>query len=425
MPKMSPQSISFAALFLAFPAAYVAAQAQAGSAAGPGQTAAPTATPRQSGTVKAVTPHDFVLTTAAGQDYAVTVPEKARILLVPPGSRDLSQAQPGTMGDIAAGDRAIVSGTTGDSGAMLSAARVIVMKSSAIAASHEADQAAWSRGVGGIVRSVDPAKGVITASSGLRTLTVDTTPNTIVRRYAGASVRFEDAVKSSVGAIAPGDQIRVRGERTPASSASPETSGSANAGTPGGADAGTQGTTIIADEIVAGSFANFSGLLTAVDPGAGTVTLKDLATKRTVTVAVSDGSNLRRMPPGMGQTMASRGQEGQAGQGGQASAAPASSSADGANGARRSGAGAGGGGRGSAGGDLSRMIGRMPTETLAGLKPGDAVMIVASNNPQSGQPTAITLLAGVEQVLAAHPSGETTLSPWNLGGGGAEGGGVQ
>ena len=68
--------------------------------------------------------------------------------------------------------------------------------------------------------------------------------------------------------------------------------------------------------------------------------------------------------------------------------------------------------------DLSRMLNRLPTETLAGLKPGDAVMIVASDAPHTSQPTAITLLAGVEQVLAAHPAGETTLSPWSLGGGG-------
>ena len=66
---------------------------------------------------------------------------------------------------------------------------------------------------------------------------------------------------------------------------------------------------------------------------------------------------------------------------------------------------------------------RLPTETVGGLKQGDAVMVVASNNAQTGRPTAITLLVGVEQILAAHPSGETQLSPWSLGsGGGGEGG---
>lgn len=69
------------------------------------------------------------------------------------------------------------------------------------------------------------------------------------------------------------------------------------------------------------------------------------------------------------------------------------------------------------------MMNRLPTETLGELKPGDAVMIVASDG-QGGRPTAVTLLSGVEQILAAHPSGETTLSPWSLGGEGSEGGDV-
>lgn len=180
----------------------------------PTPSASQVAVPRQSGTVKAVTPHDFVLTTTAGQDVPVTVTAKARILLVPPGSKDLSSAQPGTTADIAAGDRVIVSGTPGDPAQMMNATRVIVMKSTAIAARSAADQAAWARGAGGIVRSVDGTTGIITVANGMRTLTVDTTPKTIVRRYAGGSVRFEDAVKSDVASIHPGDQVRARGERS-------------------------------------------------------------------------------------------------------------------------------------------------------------------------------------------------------------------
>lgn len=387
-------------------------QAQTPSAPNAPQAGAP----RESGTVKAVAAHDFVLTTAAGQDVAVTVPEKARILLVPPGSKDLSSAVPGTLVDIAAGDRAIVGGTAGDSGPALNATRVIVMKSSAIAARGAADQAAWARGVGGIVRSVDPATGVITLSSGLRNLTVNTSANTVVRRYAGSSVRFEDAVRSDVTAIQPGDQLRARGQRSP------------------------DGAAIAADEIVTGSFANFSGVLSATDPAAGTVTLKDLASKRTVTVVITKQSTIKRLPPGAMQAMAGRGAGAGAGAGTSGSPAPGGQTAAGAGaaggapggGGDRSaqasgGAGTGtgtGNGAGRAGMDLSRMLPRLPAETLADLKPGDAVMIVASNSTGSAEPTAITLLTGVEQILAAHPSGETTLSPWSLGGGQeGEGGG--
>jgi hypothetical protein len=78
--------------------------------------------------------------------------------------------------------------------------------------------------------------------------------------------------------------------------------------------------------------------------------------------------------------------------------------------------------------DLSQMLSRLPTETLGGLKAGDAVMIVATS-PAADSPssTAVTLLAGVEAILTASPSGQTmTLSPWSVGGGGepSEGGGA-
>lgn len=390
------RAIPLSLVLFAFSAPFAFAQAA------PAQSGAQTAAPRQSGTVKAITPHDFVLTTAAGQDVAVTIAAGTRILLVPPGSHDLSAAQPGAITDIAAGDRAIVSGTAGDPTSSLNATRVLVMKSSAIAANREAAQTAWAHGAGGIVKSVDPAAGAVMLSSGTRTIKVNTTPQTVVRRYAGTSVRFEDAVRSSVADIHPGDQLRARGERTP------------------------DGNTVTADEIVTGSFSNYSGTLSAVDPVKRTVTLTDLATRHAVTVAVTDASNLRRLPAGAAQMMASHAQaaDGAANTAGQPTAARANEgSAGGPHTGHAAGGGAGSGGgagfgRGGAGADLSRMMNRLPTETLAGLKPGDAVMIVAANNPQTAPPAAINLLVGVEQILAAHPSGETTLSPWNLGGGG-------
>jgi hypothetical protein len=86
----------------------------------------------------------------------------------------------------------------------------------------------------------------------------------------------------------------------------------------------------------------------------------------------------------------------------------------------------GGAGR-AAGGDLSQLVSRLPNKTIADLKVGDAVMIVGSQpDPGSATVTAVTLLSGVEPILAATPSGgpAMTLSPWNLGGEGAsEGGG--
>jgi hypothetical protein len=53
-------------------------------------------------------------------------------------------------------------------------------------------------------------------------------------------------------------------------------------------------------------------------------------------------------------------------------------------------------------------------------------MIVATSpGSDTETPMAVTLLAGVDAILQASPSGQTmTLSPWNMGGGeGGEGGG--
>ncbi len=184
---------------------------------------------------------------------------------------------------------------------------------------------------------------------------------------------------------------------------------------------------------MAGSFENYSGLLTAVNAAAGTVTLKDLKTKKGVTVAVTAGSDVRRIPPMLAQRIAMQMKGGAAG--GEAHGA-------GAAGAGGTGAAAGAGGigperredqgpaagverEGRAGMDLSKMLSRLPTETLAGLKAGDAVMIVASSPVDGvGDPTAVTLLVGVDPILTASPAGRSmTLSPWSVGGGEGEGGG--
>lgn len=344
------------------------------------------AAPAVSGTVKASAANSLTVTSAAGADVAVSVGDATKVLQVPAGSKDLKAATPIALTDIVNGDKVIVSGTAGDDAASLHARRVIVMKSADIAQSRAADEAAWQHGGGGLVKAVDPAAKSIVVSSGTKTLTITTTPTTKISRYAGGSVRFEDAVGSTFSSIQPGDQLRVRGTKS------------------------AEGDSIQADAIVTGSFRNFSGLLTAIDATAGTVTLKDLATKKTVTVAVTASSDLRRLPAQAAARFAARAGGTPVGPTG---SAPGSSAA-----------GAGGpAGNTRAGQDLSQMLQRLPTETLGSLKVGEAVMIVASQTaPDAPQTTAVTLLAGVEPILQASPKGEMTLTPWAVGGG-APGGG--
>ncbi len=383
-------SLMMATMVLAVPMTVAVAQAPAAAA---GQRAA--------GTVKSTSATGLTLTTSAGQDVVVTVPDAVKVLMVAPGSKDLKSATPGTLSDVTVGDKVLVVGDAAASGPGLTAARVIVMKAGAIAATHQAEEAAWSKGGGGIVKSVDPATGTIVIASGLKTVTVMVTPQTIVRRYAGDSVRFADAKVSTVAQIQKGDQLRVRGTKS------------------------ADGSTITADELVTGMFRNYSGLISSIDATAGTVTLKDLTTKKSVTVAVGPNSDVRRIPPMLAERVAARmkgtGAAGTAAPGG--TGAPAGTAGPG--GMRGPGGPGGEGAARSAGSDLSQMLSRLPTETLAGLKVGDAVMIVATSPSSDAEtPMAVTLLVGVDAILRASPSGQTmTLSPWSLGGGaGGEGG---
>jgi len=352
--------------------------------------------PHAMGTVKATSGNTITMTTSQGQDYTVMVPDAAKILDVAPGSHDLKSATPGQVGDIAVGDKVIVNGSAGDTGTTLTAERIILMKSAAIAQSHEQEEAAWAHGSGGIVKAVNAGAGTIVLSSGLKTITVQVTQSTIVRHYAGDSIRFQDAVGSSLAAIHPGDQLRVRGTKS------------------------EDGLSIQADEIVAGTFRNFSGTIASIDGTAGTITLKDLTTKKNVTVAVTANSDVRRLPPQMAMAMATRmhGADHGANGGGAAHAAAPAGAGSGDSDSHRA--------AGRAGMDLSQMLSRLPTETLGGLKVGEAVMIVAtSSGAASNKVTAITLLAGVEPILAA-PAGESmSLSPWSVGGAAPDGGGGQ
>ena len=313
-----------------------------------------------------------------------------------PGSTDLKTAQTITLADIAVGDRVLVSGKAGDSAGAFAASRVILMKSGDIAQKHEAEQADWQkRGTGGIVSAVDLGSGVLTVSIGAKKLTVNTSSTTQFRRYAGDSVKFEDAKPGTLAQIKVGDQLRVRGAKS------------------------DDGSSIQAEEVVSGSFKNLAGLIATIDAANGTLTLKDLATKKMVTVKITANSSVRSLPPEAAARFAARAKGAPSGGGHGDTPAAAQSADNGASGERTAGAGH------SAGMDLSQLVSRLPNQAITELKAGDAVMIVGSQpDPGSSSVTVVTLLSGVEPILAATPSGSPalTLSPWSLGGGSADGG---
>lgn len=381
-----------------------------------GQTAT-ASTARLLGTVTAISGDTITIKSDAGATSTISVSDATRIVRAEPGQKDLSSATPIKVQDLTVGDRVLVRATPGTADNTYTAQAVIAMKKTDIAQKQQQDREDWQkRGVGGLVKSVDTTAGTIVVTSGAKTITIHTTPKTVVRRYAEDSVKFDDAKVSSLDQIKAGDQVRARGDRSP------------------------DGNDVTADEIVAGSFRNIAATVVKVDAGSQTVTVNDLITKKPVTIRFTPDSQLHRLPPEMAQGIAARlkggaaggpGGEGAAPSGGPGGAPPSGGAPAGGGerpvssngqqpppGPPGNGGGMGGGRPGGRGGDLSQMLQRAPVVQLTDLHPGDAVMIVATEG-KSDTATAITLLAGVEPMLQASTKASQSLfsSSWSLGGG--------
>jgi hypothetical protein len=353
---------------------------------------------RTVGTIKSISANSVTLTTDAGSEVTVVIQTSTRLLRMAPGQTDLKQATPIQLQDLQVGDRLLAAGASGDGGRTVTATSAVVMTKADVAAKQEHEREDWQkRGVGGVVKAVEAGAGTITLSTGTLAsstpLTVHVSKQTIIRRYAPDSVKFDDAKPGTLEQIKPGDQLRALGTKS------------------------ADGNELAAEEIVSGTFRNVAGMVVATDPAASTLTLTDLLTRRPVTVRISSDSQMRKLPPMMAQRIATRLKGGAAN-----SSAGAVAGAPSPTPARTSetqgGASGGGGFRQGGAPDFQQMLMRLPAVTLADLQKGEALMIVATEGSAGTPSTAIILLSGVEPILTAAPGqASTILSPWNLGGG--------
>ncbi|HMD15401.1 MAG TPA: DUF5666 domain-containing protein [Terriglobales bacterium] len=403
--------MTLAALMLAQPS-YVLAQDKPASSSASAQVA------KAVGVIKSIQADSITVAAESGGEVTAKLTGSTKILRVPPGEKDLKNATALQAQDLQPGDRVLVRGQASTDGdghtSFISALAVIVMKQADVAAKQQHDRDDWQkRGVGGLVTKVDAATGTITISSGgmgvNRSVAIHIAKDTILRRYAPDSVKFDDAKPAPaaefMAQLKVGDQLRARGTRNP------------------------DGSEVSAEEVVTGAFRNIAGTIKAIDASSNTMTVQDAIGKSAVVVKVSPDSQMKKLPAEMAQRIAMR-LKGMAngGSGDQAAAngqgqtqsqtATGQGAAPSAGGARP---GSGPGGNGSP--DLQRMLSRLPNSTLADLQKGDAVMIVSTEGGDSGVVTAITLLAGVEAILTAAPnrSASSLLSPWSLGAPGGEG----
>ena len=357
------------------------------------------------GTVQTLSGNTITVKNDAGATMQVTVEENARLLRIEPGQKTLAGASPFSLTDLQTGDRVMARGSANADGKSLDATMLVAIKGADIAQKQEREREDWQkRGTGGLVKSVDPAVGTVTISSGAggtRTTVIHASPTTIVRRYAPGSVKFDQAVKSTLDQIKPGDQLRARGSRS------------------------ADGTTLDAEEIVSGSFLNLAGPIQAVNADASTITLTDTATKKPVIISVTPDSEVKKLDSAVAQRLAARMTGAKRPDG---SPAPAAGGpppgASGPPGGERP-AGAPSRGPGGSGPDFQQLLARSPSVTLKDLEKGNMVIVVATEGQSPQSATAITVVAGVEPMLQASTSASQAMlsSAWNLGGEGGGGGG--
>jgi hypothetical protein len=342
----------------------------------------------------------LVLKTDNGQELTVTIQPRANFRRVAPGATDLTKAEPIELGEIKAGDRVLARGKVDNQA--VDATMIVVMSQGDIAKKQDAERQDWEkRGVTGLVTAASANSITINVRTvaGAKPMVVTAASDAIVRRYAPDSVNFQDAKPSAISEIKVGDQVRARGDKNADSSA------------------------MSAVEIVSGNFRTMAGVILSLNAAANEIQVRDLETKKPVTIRLVADSSVKKIQPQLAQIIATRLHgEAAGGRGG-----------DAARGGGQGDAGRGGGdgrGRGGAGfragaanGDLQTTLDNSPTITIADLKTGDAIVCSSTVGATAGKVTAIRLLAGVEPILTKPGTQEMSLGSWDVGG--AFGGGGQ
>jgi hypothetical protein len=353
------------------------------------------------GTISAINGNTLTVKPAQGDARQVEVPSTAQLERIEPGQTSLSAAVPMQFSDLAVGDRVLVNLDPNSTGAVPQALRVVAIKQADVAKKQQQEIEDWQRnGVDGLVKSVDAAGGTIVltrrVAGAQKTITIHITPSTVLKRYAPGSVRFDEAQAAPIATIQAGDQLRARGTKSADESE------------------------LTATEVISGSFRSISGTVVSTDPASSTLVVKDLATKKPVTVRIGSETEMRKLDDRTAQFLAAR-LKGDSGGGNGGGTQKADAAAGSGGGTQRADAAAGNGGGahqgGPRGGGLEQVLERASPIQVKDLQKGEAVMLVSTQG--TSDVTAIKLLAGVEPLLEA-PASRDLLANWSMGSGGAE-----
>jgi hypothetical protein len=310
---------------------------------------------------------------------------------------DLAGATTAAVTDIVVGDKLTVTGIMAADGKSMPARNVYFIAKADIAAKNAKEAAEWQRrGITGKVTAVNSTTNQLTIET--RTLaaavSVVVTPKDGAKflRYAPDSIRFDEAVPSTMAETKVGDMVRALGDRS------------------------SDGTAFSAEQLIAGAFVTVAGTVKSIDPARNEVVIKNLQDNKDVTVIVGDASVLKRFPQEQAELLArfqmmGAGGARPVGQGGTPGAMSGAGNpgrpAGGAPGGQPGGQGRPGGmGGGPRGGGVEDMLERSPTITIADLKAGDIIALSSTKTADTTRFKAIKLFAGVEPFLrSAQASG--------------------
>jgi hypothetical protein len=299
-------------------------------------------------------PRQIIVKTDAGSMVTVFLDERTAYMRIPPGEKTKDKFIKIAATDFKVGDRVFVRGRVAQDRKSVPALEFYVMTREDITQKQEREREDWRRrGVAGVVTALNPETKEITlaqrSSAGNQPITIKVKDVTTLRRYAPDSIKFSDAQPAAFADIKVGDQLRARGEKS--------------------ADA----TQFMAEEIVTGSFRTAGGTVTAVNPEASEIKINDIQSRQPLTVVVGKDTVLRRLTPEAAATLApAKGSEGP-------NSRPAKSAAD-----------------------FQEIFERLPTVTLAELKPGEMIVLSSTVGADPKRLTAIALLAGADLLLKAQ-----------------------
>lgn len=339
---------------------------------------------------------------------------------VPPENPNIAAAVASSITDIGEKDKLLVTGVVSADKKTIPAKTVYLMSKSDIAKRDQTEKEMWrTRGISGKVVSVDfktqsvtistPARGMAPATS------VVLTPkeNAQYLRYAADSVKYSDAVGSSLAEIKVGDELRALGDK------------------------GADGLSFKAERFITGSFKQVAGKVTAIDLEKNEITIEDSQSKKPVVISIKSTSILKKIDPQQAQMMAMMSSGGFQMQGGgqgnatftmnrppqgeqpkgeqpkgeQTGQKPAQGSNPAGNGQPNGspmviqmGGNGQPGGRpmGGGRGDLNDFFDRLPNTTISEIKVGDTIGLSTSPGNVPNRFTAIKLLSGIEPILAAQ-----------------------